>query len=291
MTASRFLGFAGFVATIATTCAQPVEARQLESSPAVGSDTSALKVFLDCGACDPEYQRQNVTFIDYVRDRSVADLHVLVTTQDTGGGGMLWVVKFIGLGGFASQDRTFTFATPQRATADDRRREFGRVFRVGLVGYAAATAAAPQLDVTWRRPARRSLDNDRWRSWLFRISGGGSLIGEQLSTSRSHRVSVTGNRTTPNWKVNVTIAANADRRQFTLADRRLESRRDSWTVGSQIVKSLGSHAGAGFRSTIERSSFSNTNRSTTMTSGIEWDLFPYAEANRRSLTCTSESWG
>ena len=33
----------------------------------------ALKVFLDCTQCDTEYQRQNVTFVDYVRDRALAD--------------------------------------------------------------------------------------------------------------------------------------------------------------------------------------------------------------------------
>ena len=63
--------------------------------------TPMLRVFLDCHECDTEYQRQNVTFVDYVRDRAVADLHVLVTTQGTGGGGASWTVKFIGLGPFS----------------------------------------------------------------------------------------------------------------------------------------------------------------------------------------------
>ena len=43
-----------------------------------------LRVFLDCGPCDEEFLRQTIVFIDYVRDRTDADLHVLVTTQGTG---------------------------------------------------------------------------------------------------------------------------------------------------------------------------------------------------------------
>src|SRR5580765_6600320 len=70
-----------------------------------------VRVFLDCNSCDEEYLRQNVQFVDYVRDRTVADLHVLVTTQETGGGGSAWTVKFIGLGRFQGQDRTLTFNT------------------------------------------------------------------------------------------------------------------------------------------------------------------------------------
>jgi hypothetical protein len=261
-----------------------VDARQTLTGAAPVQDVP-LKVFLDCAECDVEYQRQNVTFVDYVRDRAVADLHVLVTTQDTGGGGLLWIVTFIGLGPFLNQDRSFSFATGQKATPDDRRRDFGRVFRIGLAGYAASTPVAPQLDVDWRRPPRAMPRADRWSSWLFRISGTGNVSGEQSTTTRSHRVSVSGNRTTPDWKINITVAGNVDRRRFTVGnDRRVDSRRDSWTLGSQVVKSLGGHAGAGVRASVARSSFSNTDRLTTVASGVEYDVFPYRDASSRSLT-------
>ncbi len=45
------------------------------------------RVFLDCRACDFNYLRQEIQFVDYVRDRTDADVHVLATTQGTGGGG------------------------------------------------------------------------------------------------------------------------------------------------------------------------------------------------------------
>ncbi len=111
-----------------------------------------LRLFLDCNECDTEYLRQNVLFVDYVRDRAVADVHLLVTTQGTGGGGREWTLKFIGLGRFAGQDRTLMFTTSQDATSDDQRKEFARVFRLGVVGYAADTLAAPKLDVTFTAP-------------------------------------------------------------------------------------------------------------------------------------------
>jgi hypothetical protein len=269
---------------VASALPHSVDARQTftGATPLTGAP---LKVFLDCAECDVEYQRQNVTFVDYVRDRAVADLHVLVTTQDTGGGGLLWTVQFIGLGPFLNQDRTFRFATGQKATTDDQRRDFGRVFKIGLVGYAASTPVASRLDVDWRRPPRAMPRVDRWSSWLFRISGTGNVSGEQSTAVRSHRVSVSGNRTTPDWKINVTVAGNVDRRSFTVAnERRVDSRRDSWTLGSQIVKSLGGHAGAGMRASVARSSFSNTDRLTTVLSGVEYDVFPYRDANSRSLT-------
>jgi hypothetical protein len=70
-----------------------------------------------------------------------------------GGGRAWWVIKFIGHGRFQTQDRTFAFATAQRATQDDRRKEFARVFGIGLAGYAANSSTGPLLDVAWRGPA------------------------------------------------------------------------------------------------------------------------------------------
>src|SRR6186713_360943 len=122
--------------------------------PRTAAAAPPLRIFLDCYQCDVDHLRRNVRFVDYVRDRSVADLHVLVTTQGTGGGGTSWVVKFIGLDRFLGLDKTFTFNTDQTATSDEQRREFARIFRLGLVAYASDTSSASQLDVTFKRPAQ-----------------------------------------------------------------------------------------------------------------------------------------
>src|SRR5262245_21088334 len=80
-------------------------------TPAATPAPALLKVFLDCDICDSDYLKRTVTFVDYVLDRNVADVHVLVLTQGTGGGGDAWTVKFIGVGRFQDQDRTLTFNT------------------------------------------------------------------------------------------------------------------------------------------------------------------------------------
>ena len=51
-----------------------------------------------------------------MRDRSDADVHVLVTTQDTGGGGTEYTLKFIGLGSFVGVEQTLRYSAPPTAT-------------------------------------------------------------------------------------------------------------------------------------------------------------------------------
>ncbi len=46
-----------------------------------------LKVFLDCENCFIDFLREEVAFVSYVRDRTEAEVHVLITSAATGAGG------------------------------------------------------------------------------------------------------------------------------------------------------------------------------------------------------------
>jgi len=247
-----------------------------------------LRVFLDCDRCDEEFLRQNVQFVDYVRDRTVAQVHVLVTTQDTGGGGMAWTAKFIGVGRFQGQDRTLTFNTNSTATGDDRRKAFARVFKLGLVTYAADTSVAPLLDVTYAKPASDAGDapvRDPWNYWVFRINMNGDMNGEKSSTGRSYSTSFSANRVTNNWKLNFSAYGNRRANDFSIDEETtVRSRTTSWEYNTMMVKSVGAKLSAGFTAGASSSSFSNTDRQVTLAPGIEYDFFPYSESSRRSLT-------
>lgn len=111
-----------------------------------------LRIFLDCNSCDSEFLKTEIKFVDYMRDRKDADLHVLVTTQNTGAGGTAWTLKFIGLNTFEGQTNTMTFSTERTATDDDERKDMARVLKIGLAAYAAGTPAIKSLNVTYAQP-------------------------------------------------------------------------------------------------------------------------------------------
>lgn len=261
-----------------------------QSAPAAAGaqSTALLRVYLDCSSCDTDYLRQNVGFVDYVRDRAVADVQVLVTTRTTGGGGLEWTVAFLGRARFRGQDRTLTFTTPQTATSDDRRKAFARVFKIGLVAYAATTTIAPQLDVTWTPPkqqTRAAPTRDPWNLWVFRLNLNGFLNGEKSSSSKSYHMSLSGSRTSENWKINVSGSGSLNENSFDLGDGgRVDSQTHSWSVNTLVVKSLGGQWSVGLTSSVAHSSFSNIGRSFAVTPGIEFDVFPYSQSTRRSLT-------
>src|SRR6267143_921287 len=89
------------VGWLATACAFAVAPLEAQDTTRTVQDT-AVRVFLDCPDtfCDFDYYRTEITFVNWVRDRQFAQVHLLITTQDTGGG-REYTLTFIGLERFA----------------------------------------------------------------------------------------------------------------------------------------------------------------------------------------------
>ena len=146
--------------------------------------------------------------MNYVRDRAAADVHVLVTTQGTGGGGTQYALKFIGLGPFKGVDNSLTYSVPRTATPDERRRGLASLLKLGLVRYVTATSLASQLTLRFNQAAGQPLGDaasDPWNFWVYRLSGNGSFNGEQSSKSSSYRFSASATRITEARKISASF--------------------------------------------------------------------------------------
>ena len=58
--------------------------------------STAIKIFIECSTCDFEYIKQEITYVNYVRDPKEAQLHILVSSQITGSGGSEYKLFFSG---------------------------------------------------------------------------------------------------------------------------------------------------------------------------------------------------
>ena len=247
-----------------------------------------LRVYVDCQFCDLEHLKKEVTFVDYMRDRKDGDVHVLVTTQTTGAGGTAWTLKFIGLGRYQGQDRTLTFSTDRNASEDDQRKEFARIVKIGLITFAVDTAALPRLDVSYKAVSENTVPaetKDPWDHWVFRLGASGNFNGEESTSSKQYRFNASANRTTENWKVSLSTNRNENRNSYDLGDGDLfKSRSSSWGGSALVVKSAGPRLSFGVNSSISGSTYSNQDVSLSVMPGVEFDIFPYDETTRRSLT-------
>jgi len=254
----------------------------------------ALRVFLDCDfQCDFDYLRREITFVNWVRDREDAQVHVLVTTRDSGGGEE-WAFEFIGLENLADRGITLLYNTSDTDTEDEEREGYAQVLRIGLLNFLVNTPAAERIEIIHEAAEATEVEvatpeDDPWNFWVFRAEVETELEGEQRQTERTFSGEFSANRTTEEWKLRSEIDARFSEEEFELSDGRIvTSDRNNWGAFGQVVKSLGPHWGASIRSAMDSSTFDNQDLDVSAAPGIEYNIFPYAESSRRQLTFTYE---
>jgi len=255
-----------------------------------------LLVFLDCNRriCDQDFLRQEITFINYVRDRQDGQIHILVTIQFAGAG-IEYTFDFIGLREFDGDDTRLVWTSSNTNTQDERREGIAQMIRAGVVHYLAKTPLIHEVEIRQevRRADRRFLvvdpEDDPWNFWVFRLSLNGQLGGEDRRSNYNLRFTGSANRTTDAWKIRFNSNFRNDERKFILNDgsESIGATR-SWTFSHQTIKSLTPHWGLSAKAAVWQASFTNHDLVFVVAPGIEYNFFPYSESSRRIFTFTYE---
>jgi hypothetical protein len=286
------LGFFFVVAALCGAGPSLSKAQQPTPNPAAtdsATSTVRVRVFLDCNFCDFDFMRTEINFVDYVRDRQDAQVHILVTNQPTGGGGNEFTLHFIGQKDVAHVADTLKYVSPPSASPDDLRRGLARIIRLGLVRYYAHLGQSGRFDVTYTAPtgdsASKAATRDRWNLWVFRMNASGYGNGEKSSSFVSLNGSVNASRTTEMWKTSLTSYGNYNQSRFILSDgSKFNSYSHGYGFTDLIVKSLGQRWSAGQRGSWTSSTFLNQKRAIRFAPTVEYDFFPYSQSTRRVLT-------
>jgi hypothetical protein len=266
-----------------------VLAGQGVNTAATGSQAvAALQVFLDCPAgCDFDFLRREITYVNWVRDRQDADLHLLITAEGTGGGGRVYILKYIGLRQYQKLTDELRFATRESDTGDEVRRQLTQRIALGLVPYLAHGSRAGQIRIGFADTASAVSAaplHDPWNYWVFRIGGAGSLSGE--SQTKSSRVSgyFSASRVTEAWKYSFSGNASYSHTTYTLSDgTTFPSILKSYSSGASITRSLGGHWALNLQAGARHSTWENYDLFASVSPGIEFDVFPYTDFSRRQL--------
>ena len=259
-------------------------------SVASAAVAAILRVFLDCsgGFCHENYLREEVELGDYVRDRSDADVHVLITEAETGAGGEEFTLAFIGLGRFQGITRTLKVVIDPGESEDRERRQLASALTAGLLTFLTSETFPAGLEIsadleTPTGPVSTE-GNDPWRKWLFSINGYMNLDAEESTSERNWGLSAGADRITPEWKLSFGTEVNKSTDEFELDEGgRLSVTREDWTVRGLMVQRLGAHWSIGGTGFVRSSTFDNVERSLRVAPAIEWNFFPYSMYTRRQF--------
>lgn len=282
------------VAVALAAAAPAAGAQSLPDSAGAGltvPDSSTLRVFVDNCPCRMDFVRTEIPFVNYVRDRTEAQVHVLFTDRRNGGGGRSYTMEFIGRERFAGRLDTMQLTTPQDATNDEVRATLVRYLKLGLIPFLNETRAVNGLDVRYTAPeagaASTALQSDPWNSWVFRANVNGSGSSEASAKKVSTNGSFTADRTTAAWHVRFYGQSNYTERRYNFSDgSKLTSYTNGYDGSAFAVKSRGPHWSLGGTASLHSSTTQNQRNALRVAPAVEYSLFPYSEFQRRQLTAT-----
>lgn len=242
------------------------------------------RLFVECGRCDPNYMREQLRFVDLVRDPMLADVHVIVTSLGTGSGGEAYTIEAIDRRPPVRRD-TITVSVRADATTVEVRDQLARGVKVAIVPFLRDGDILSRLDVTYAEPNKANASRptrDPWNQWVFRISASGDVQTDENYGMVGFRSSFGSSRVTSAMKFSLTVNSDYSRSRYTLGDSStLVSHQRAWSARSLAVWSLGPRVSAGLTASGSSSVFQNTKTLIRVLPAIEGNLLPYSEASRR----------
>ena len=258
--------------------------------------SSRPRVFFDCEgrSCDSNYHRTEIGWVNWVNDREVADVHVIMTSLSTGAGGQEYRLDFVGLEGMAGYEEQVLFRTLATDTQREELDGIAHTLGVGLAQFAnvAGYRGIVRLegpdpessDQGVRRIVSQQEVDDPWNLWVFRINGGGNIEGEETSEEMRLNGRISASRVTPTWKLNFNGNVNFNRQEFELEDGTFSDTRVDWGFDQLVAYGLADHWSVGLRGQVARMTRFNQDLRLEIAPALEYSFFPYADATRRTLT-------
>jgi hypothetical protein len=244
---------------------------------------AAPRIFIDCNHCDRDFFRDNITYVNFVRDRMDADVHILITEQSTGSGGREYTFAFIGLRDFEGVDHTLVHASGPSDTGDEVRRAQLDILEKGLFPFLVETPLCQFLDINFKEKLEPTAVKDPWKFWVFSISADGRFRGESSQKSSNIDLNVSVNKVTPDIKIRLGLSGEFDYDKYDYDDEKIISKQDEKDITAMVVKSISDHWSVGGWLEAESSTYGNIDHHFTFAPAVEYNFFPYAESTRRQL--------
>jgi len=238
--------------------------------------------------------RTEIDWVNWVRNREDADVHVIMTSQTTGSGGNEYQLDFIGREALEGSDDQLFFRSLGTDVEQEELDGVTTTLAIGLARYAALAGLQGFVTFEPLAPGNEDRDarvlgpqevDDPWNLWVFEVSASGTLDWTETRDSERMSGDFMASRTTPGWKLELHLGANRNVVETLLSDSSVfESTLTDWAAAGQFVYSLANHWSVGLISSFARLPRDNQRLRAEVTPGLEYSVFPYVEATRRTLT-------
>lgn len=244
---------------------------------------NGLRIFIDCARCDMNFIRDEIPYVNYVRDVKEAQLYILETREQTGSGGNRYTYAFIGQQDYAGLNDTLFYSSRPDDTRDYQRIWRTQMLKMGIMPYVAKTPLYSEVLIEPTERVEQVVVEDRWNNWVFELEAEPDFEGEESYKELELGSSVSASRITHEWKLELDFDHRYTRTKYTYDDTLYTNEKSYSGLDLLVVKSLGEHWSGGLRSELLSSSYTNTDLELDILPSVEYNVFPYSKSTHRQL--------
>jgi len=251
------------------------------------TDDGILQVYLDGVDYYQDYIRQEVVFVNYVRDRFSAQIHLLITGQSTASGGIDFNLFFIGQQQFSGSQDTLHVIAGTNETDQEIREKLKKSIEIGLLPYALQINPALPVEISYTgaSTSNEKQEEDKWNGWIYSISGNGSASLNSNNRSFYLSGSVSASRITEEWKLLLSSGGSYNTDIYELGDNeQFIGYNNSFYNTITVVNALNEHWSFGGEAFYSASTYGNFDGYLNISPAIEYNIFPYSDNATRLLT-------
>lgn len=280
---SRIVSFLLFVLFSCALHAQdPVKVPEQHADTTIQRE-NALRIFIDCARCDMNYIREEIPYVNYVRDVKEAQLYILETREMTGSGGNKYTFVFLGQEEYEGVSDTLVYSSRPDDTRDYQRIWRTQMIKMGVMPFVAKTPLYSEVLINPSEEVEREVVEDKWRNWVFELEARPGFEGEESYGELELRSSVSAIKITHDWKFELDFDHRYTRTKYTYDDTLYTNEKSYQGLDLLLVKSLGEHWSAGIRSEVISSTRNNYDLAWEFLPSLEYNVFPYAQSTHRQL--------
>jgi hypothetical protein len=257
-----------------------------ERYPYYKDQNGKVKVFIEGIPLDWEYLTKNMSFVDFVRDPALSDVHVIIARRANGAGGNLYTMnfnnrKFENLGNY-----TLSCSTNPVNSKDEIRAVLVNTLKMGMMPFVNETNVSDNISIRYndKKEAGHLPVSDPWRNWTFRGDVTGSLSLEKSRKSFDNSYNLRADKVTSELKFRNSARLSQRKREYLSGDDSYTSENSTFYGNSSIVKSISQRWSVGAFFGYYSSNYDNTIYSTSVRPAIEYNIFPWDISDRKVFT-------
>ncbi len=255
-----------------------------------------IKIFLDCTRpwlCDEDYLKNEFKMVDYVRDRFTSDVHVILNTQFSGGGGEQNELVCKGQGRFSHKSDTLRYFNDPTMSDDDKRKKLLQYLKLGLIGYIAQSSIAEKIQFSYtddkKETQTAALKKDPWNYWQFSVNTSGFFNGNKNYQSSDINAGLSADRETEKSRFRFRADNNVSRQVITIGnDEKVTINKDQQSIFVNYVQKMNEHWALGIGGDFSRSIFDNIDARFGVSPRLEYSVLPYKKFNNERMVIQYE---